>query len=112
MRSDLTDDINSLSRAMNDSRMRAKSIISSEKFNSHKFNNLLKSDNFTVFSQNFKDNIKILEIRNEKEKSEEQETHQEEDLLDLLSLLDDFQKIVSSEIEVNYLFIQSLEYVQ
>lgn len=89
---ELSEQINSLNKDLNDTKIRLYSICSNEKFESHKFNNLINNDSFKIFSKNFKDNIHIIDNKKDGEHS----------LFELLIKVDDFQKIISNEIEVIY----------
>ena len=51
---------------------------------------MINNDSFKIFSKNFKDNIHIIDNKKDGEHS----------LFELLIKVDDFQKIISNEIEV------------
>jgi len=157
VRLELINQINSFNKEVNDTKSRVNSTISNERFESHKFHNMIKNDQFKIFSQKFKDkmldhnmskkeplkvpptdhrskinistisnisnNISNTNISPDKATQNNSPNHRskinminevknvspvpgnEEDLLSLLARVDDYQKIISSEIEVIILII-------
>lgn len=93
LKSDFNNQVNLLNRNISDIKAKVNAIISNERFESHKFYNMVNNDNFKIFSKNFKDNIALMDRKTD--------INNHKDILEMLSLSDDFQKVILQEFEVS-----------